>query len=249
MGLLDGKVAIITGAGSAGGQGEAEARRFVAEGARVVVADVDADSASDRAAELGAWALAAHLDVTDEGSWSRLVDETRAWAGRIDVLVNNAGVWLGAGMMDTSLADYQRVIGVNQVGVFLGMRAVVPHMREAGGGAIVNIASAAARRATLPYWGPEDVAHAYSASKWAVRGMSRAAAHELAPYGIRVNSVYPGVIDTPMITGGHERLASHTPLGRLGRPQEVAEVVCFLASDAASYVTGAEVTVDGALTA
>ncbi|WP_220150488.1 glucose 1-dehydrogenase [Gaiella occulta] len=236
-------MAIVTGAASPRGQGAAEARLLAAEGAHVILADVSDAEGEATAAAIGDMADYRHLDVTGETDWS----ETVAWAldryGRLDVLVNNAGVWLAKTIEETSLADYRRVIDINQVGAFLGMRAVVPSMRAAGSGSIVNISSLAGLRGA-------QVPSAYAASKWAVRGMSRQAAAELARDGIRVNTVFPGYVDTGMIDAGHEEIAQRVPLGRrLAAPEEVAEVVVFLASDAARYVTGAEIVVDGAVTA
>lgn len=246
MGRLQDKVAVITGAGSALGQGAAEARLFAAEGMRlVVVADLPASEGKEVAATLGPVGRFWPLDVTDADAWSSMVDRVRSEAGAIDVLVNNAGVWLDKGVVETTPQEFRRVVEINQTGVFLGMHAVAPVMREQASGAIVNICSTAGLKgAGMP--------HAYAASKWAVRGMTLQVAWELAPHGIRVNGICPGVIDTPMIEGGQatlDRLAALIPTGRVGRPEEVAEVVAFLVSDAASYVSGAIVTVDAAFTA
>ena len=243
MGRLDGRVALITGAASARGQGAAEARLLAHEGAFVVLADISDDEGEETARAIGESASYRHLDVTSEADWADVVSWVLEWHGRLDVLVNNAGIWLAKGLEETSLDDYYRVVGINQASVFLGMRAVVPSMRAAERGSIVNISSLAGLRgANVPF--------AYAASKWAVRGMSRAAAAELAPHGIRVNAVFPGYVDTGMIEAGHEEIAQRVPLGRrLGTPEEVAEVVLFLASDASRYMTGGELVVDGAVTA
>lgn len=242
MGALEGRVALVTGAGSDAGQGAAEARLFAREGASVVITDVDDAGGEAVAASIGGAADFVHLDVTDDAGWAAVIARTMSRHGRLDVLVNNAGIWLGKGLRETSAAEYRRVIEINQTGVFLGMRAVAPPMCAARSGAIVNVSSTAGLRgAGMP--------HAYAASKWAVRGMSRAAAHELAAFNVRVNSIHPGVIDTPMIEGGHAELARGVPMGRLGRPEEVAGVVLLLASDAGAYVSGAEIAVDGAVTA
>jgi 3alpha(or 20beta)-hydroxysteroid dehydrogenase len=240
--VLDGRVALVTGAGSAGGQGAAEARRFARAGAYVVVTDVQDAAGRKVAAELDGRGRYRHLDVTREGEWRACVDEILAEHDRLDVLVNNAGMWLDKGVVDTTAEEFRRVIEVNQTSVFLGMHIVAPAMRAARSGSIVNVSSSAGLRgAGMP--------HAYAASKWAVRGMTKAAAHELAPFNVRVNSIHPGVIDTPMIEGGHEALARGVPMGRLGTPEEVADLVLFLAGDGSRYVTGAEITVDGAVTA
>ncbi len=243
MGRLDGRVALVTGAASARGQGAAEARLFAAEGAAVVLTDVRDDEGVETAASIDERAAYRHLDVTSEAGWAETVAWTLERHGRLDVLVNNAGIWFGKGLEETTLDDYRRVVEINQVGTFLGLRAVVPAMKVAGSGSIVNISSLAGLRGT-------NMPLAYAATKWAVRGMSRAAAAELAAHGIRVNAVFPGYVDTGMIDAGHEEIAQRVPLGRrLASPEEIAETVLFLASDEARYVTGAELVVDGAVTA
>jgi 3alpha(or 20beta)-hydroxysteroid dehydrogenase len=243
MGRLDGRVAVITGAASPRGQGAAEARLFAREGAVVVLADVSDKEGEQTAGSIGERASYRRLDVTSEADWAETIAWTLERHGRLDVLVNNAGIWFGKGLDETTLDDYKRVVEINQVGVFLGLRAVLPAMKAASSGSIVNISSLAGLRGT-------NMPLAYAATKWAVRGMSRAAAAELAPHGIRVNAVFPGYVDTGMIDAGHDEIAQRVPLGRrLAAPEEIAETVVFLASDAARYVTGAELVVDGAVTA
>jgi 3alpha(or 20beta)-hydroxysteroid dehydrogenase len=237
-GRLDGKIALITGA--ARGQGAAAARRFVAEGARVIIADVNDDAGKALADELGDAADYRHLDVGSESEWAQVTGEL----DRLDVLVNNAGVLHFSPLPQTTLADYERVIRINQVGCFLGMRSAVPLMRERGG-SIVNVSSVEGL-AAMP------LLVAYSASKFAIRGMTKVAAVELGRHNIRVNSVHPGAIDTDMVRdalGGHD--VDMTPvlkklaIKRAGRPEEVANVVLFLASDESTYCTGGEFSVDG----
>jgi 3alpha(or 20beta)-hydroxysteroid dehydrogenase len=191
-GRLDGKVAIISG--GARGQGAAEARLFAAEGARVVVGDVLDDEGAAVAEEIGDAALYVHLDVTDEAQWAAAVKAAEEAFGPVSVLINNAGILLFQSLHKTTLEDFERVMRVNVTGVFLGMKAVTTSMVEAGGGSIVNVSSTAGLQG-LPYLG------AYVASKWAVRGLSKTAAIDLGQKGIRVNSVHPGGIDTPMVAG------------------------------------------------
>jgi 3alpha(or 20beta)-hydroxysteroid dehydrogenase len=244
MARLDGKVALISG--GARGQGAAEAALVAAEGATVVITDLLDDEGAKTAADIGATYL--HHDVTSEAGWTAVVDEVAARHGRLDVLVNNAGIFRVLPMMMTTEEVYRQVIDVNQVGVFLGMKAVTPTMVEQGSGSIVNISSVAGLRGgggTL----------AYSASKWAVRGMTKVAASELAPFGVRVNSVHPGIIETKMLDeiaqygeGAMEAVVARIPMGRSTGPDDVARLVLFLASDESSYCTGSEFVVDGGMT-
>ena len=241
MGMLDDKVAIITGA--ARGQGAAAAKRFVEEGARVVVADVADDLGKELAEQLGTAAVYRHLDVSVEQEWDTLVGEVMQTYAHLDVLVNNAGVLHFSALPETTLADYERVIRINQIGTFLGLRAASRVM--GAGGSIVNISSVEGV-AGMPY------VVAYTASKFAIRGMTKVAALELGPRGIRVNSVHPGMIDTKMVQdaiGGHEvdvtPVTRKLALQRVGKPEEIAELVLFLASDRSSYSTGSEFIADG----
>ena len=243
MKRFDNKVVLVTGA--ARGQGEAEVRLFHAEGARVVIADVLDDEAARLAAELGEAALAVHLDVADAAQWAAAIETTLARFGRLDVLVNNAGILRWGRLEDMSLEEYLQVIGVNQTGCWLGMKAVLPALKAAGGGAIVNISSVAGIQAI-------GGASAYTASKFAVRGMSKSAALEFGRYNIRVNSVHPGGIDTPMVQTPDRDLDEayrQLPIARIGTPAEVARLVAFLASDEASYCTGGEFAIDGGMMA
>jgi 3alpha(or 20beta)-hydroxysteroid dehydrogenase len=247
MGRLNGKVALITGA--ARGQGAATARRFVEEGAKVIIADINDDEGKSLADELGDAAYFRHLDVSQEDEWPAAVADAANQYSPITVLVNNAGILHFARLTDTSLADYERVIRVNQIGTFLGMRAVVPGMITAGGGSIVNTSSIEGLAAA-------PLLVAYTASKFAIRGMTKAAAMELGDKGIRVNSVHPGMIDTQMlptalggITVDLTRVARKVPLRRVGRAEEIANLIVFLASDESSYCTGSEFVADGGATA
>jgi 3alpha(or 20beta)-hydroxysteroid dehydrogenase len=245
MGRLDGKVALITGA--ARGQGAAAARRFAAEGAKVLIADIIDDEGKALADELGA--AYQHLDVSSEDDWTAAVDRAVEEFGSLTVLVNNAGILHFSELGKTKLADYERVIRVNQIGAFLGMRSVVEPMSRAGVGSIVNVSSVEGL-AGMPFL------VAYTASKFAIRGMTKVAALELGPKGIRVNSVHPGMIDTKMVSdaaGGAEIdtswVGKKVALGRVGQPSEIANLVVFLASDESSYSTGAEFVADGGATA
>lgn len=241
MGQLDDRVILITGASR--GQGAAEARQAVERGATVVLADVDDDAGRVTAAEVGGAYL--HLDVSSAADWRAVVSAIVDDHGRIDGLVNNAGIFVAEGLLDGSEDTFRRIIDVNQVGVYLGMQAVAPVMIDGGGGSIVNISSIAGMR------GHGSIA--YVASKWAVRGMTKSAARQLAPHGIRVNSVHPGAIETDMLHGlGQQtvdRLVGQIPAGRAASAEELGATVMFLLSDDASYVNGAELVVDGALIA
>lgn len=235
------KVFLISG--GARGLGAAQARRIVAEGGRVVVGDVLLDEGARLAAELGQACRFEPLDVTSESQWAAAVAAAEK-LGPLGGLVNNAGVLVMLPMLETTSAEFERVTRVNQLGTFLGMCAVIPALERAGGGAIVNLSSVAGLRGT-----PNAIA--YSASKWAVRGMTKAAALELAPKNIRVNSVHPGPIDTDMmrVRGEEENLtrAQRVPMKRFGTGEEVAAMVLFLLSDESRFMTGSEVAVDGGI--
>jgi 3alpha(or 20beta)-hydroxysteroid dehydrogenase len=235
------RTVIVTGA--ARGIGAACARRLVAEGANVVIADLLADEGKQLAAELGDAALFAELDVTSEAAWQDVVHQAEQAFGPVTGLVNNAGIVHVAPIEQLAEADYRRVIDVNQVGVFLGMKAVIPSMKGVGTGSIVNISSIGGIIAFAGILG-------YVASKWAVRGMTKTAAQELGPHGVRVNSVHPGVVASPM-TADSDRshgMVHQQPLAREADPDEIARLVLFLLSDESSYSTGAEFVADGGFT-
>ena len=227
--------------GGARGLGAAQARLLVAEGARVVIADVLAPEGQALAAELGAACVFQQLDVTSEAQWREAVAMAET-LGPLHGLVNNAGVYKPVPLVDTDAAEFERHTRVNQLGTFLGMRAAVPAFERTGSGAIVNMSSTVALRSA-----PNAIA--YTASKWAVRGMTKAAALELAPKNIRVNSVHPGPIDTDMINVRSReenlRRVRQVPIQRLGTAREVAGVVVFLLSDESVYMTGSELAIDG----
>ncbi|MGK2910982.1 MAG: SDR family NAD(P)-dependent oxidoreductase [Sphingobium sp.] len=244
---LSGKVALITGA--AQGMGEAHARLFIREGASVILTDVNQSKGEALACKLGGKAMFITHDVASAADWANVVALGEARFARITVLVNNAGV-IGPvqGLLDFSEADFLKVCAINQLGVFLGMKAVLPSMIAAGGGSIVNISSIAGMLGTR-----ESSNAAYCASKWAVRGMSKLIAAQHGKDGIRVNSVHPGYILTPMMVAATDAdgggAADAIPLGRMAQPEEVSRVVLFLASDEASFVSGAEHVVDGGMIA
>jgi 3alpha(or 20beta)-hydroxysteroid dehydrogenase len=239
MNRLSGKVAVVTG--GAQGQGSAIARAFVAEGARVFIADVADDLGKALADELGDNARFRHHDVSDEQSWTDLVEEVNATFGPVNVLANNAGILRFGEIATGSLEDVELMWRVNQMGVFLGMRAVVPTMKANGGGSIINASSVEGLAGMAG-------CTAYAATKWAIRGMTKCAAMELGGHGIRANSVHPGMIDTPMtrVHGGDVAMefgASKVPMRRVGHPEDIAPVYVFLASDESGYMNGAELAV------
>jgi len=246
---LEGKVALITGTGR--GQGAAESKLFAKEGAKVVVADVldqEGITVAAEIAEAGGEAIYVHLDVTNEDDWEAAVRETVSNFGKLDILVNNAGIWRRGHVMETSSEQWDDILSVNSKGVFLGTKAVIPEMRKAGGGSIVNISS------TAGLVGSKTSA-AYSASKGAVRIFSKSTAIQYASEGIRANSIHPGPIDTDMgdqvwpDATSRESSISRTALSRIGTADDVAYGVLYLASDEASFVTGSELVIDGGVTA
>lgn len=245
MARLENKVAIVTG--GARGQGAAEARLFASEGATVVLTDVLSAEGEATAAECGGTFM--HHDVSSEEAWERVVADTLEANGRIDVLVNNAGIYHRAKMVDHSLDDFRRLIDINTIGVFLGMRTVAPSMMENESGSIINISSVAGLVGA-----PGSIG--YGASKFAVTGMTKTAAFELARHGIRVNSIHPGMIETDMIhevvsqdQGRLERMAASTPFRRAADPMEIANLALYLASDESSFSSGSEFVADGGVTA
>ena len=239
MSRLEGKVAIITGA--ARGQGEAEARLFVHEGAHVVIADILDAEGEAVAKDLGDDAVFVHLDVRDEQNWADVVASTVERFGHLDVLVNNAAVHHSVKIEDETVEGFERLFRVNLIGTFLGIRTCAPELRRSGQASIVNISSTAG---IVGFRGHG----AYGASKWGVRGLTKVAAIELGPE-IRVNSVHPGAIETDMLPAGDPARFSRLPLRRTGQPEEVAELALFLASDASSYITGGEFVVDAGMVA
>ena len=243
---LEGKVAIISG--GARGMGAAEAKLFAREGAKVIICDVLEDEGRQTEAEInevGGDAVFVKLDVTSQDEWENAVNTAIERFGKLDILVNNAGIIVQSTIEDMTVELWDKVMDVNAKGVFLGTKTAIPHMKEAGGGSIVNISSISG------IVGQDNVNAGYNASKGAVRIFTKAAAVQYAKENIRVNSIHPGPIATPMTAEGRadpERVAltaERTPLGRYGEPEEVANAVLFLASDEASYVTGSEIVVDG----
>ena len=251
MGRLDNKVAFVSGA--ARGMGQSHCRVFAAEGAKVVVADILDDEGAGVAADIGPSAVYQHLDVTSEDEWAAAMDAVMETFGRLDVLVNNAGIAESSPLAELTLESYRRVTEVNQTGVFLGMRAAIGPMTESGGGSIINISSIDG------LIGMNNLT-SYIASKWAVRGMTKTAAMELGTLGIRVNSIHPGFVRTHMGSTDemppeevHEHLevysARMAPIGRAAVPEEISRLALFLASDESSYSTGSEFVADGGFTA
>ena len=244
---LENKVAIISGGSR--GMGAVEAELFVQQGAKVLVGDVRDDEGRALVEKIGADAVYAHLDVTSEDDWAAAVKKVTDRYGKLDILVNNAGVSARGTIEETSVEDWDRVMGINAKGVFLGTRASIPEMRKAGGGSIVNISS------QLGLVGMAESSPQYQSSKGAVRIFTKSAAIQYAPEGIRVNSVHPGPIVTPMTearrsdSAVQQVMVSRIPLGRYGESEDVAHGVLYLASDESSFVTGAELVIDGGWTA
>lgn len=244
MEKLKNKVAILTGA--AGGMGAIHAEEFVKEGAKVVLTDVNVKQGEEVGKKLGENALFVAHDVTKEGDWEKVIKIAEEKFGNVNVLVNNAGIVMTKSIEDLSLAEYEKIIAINQTGTFLGMKSVLASMKKAGGGSIINISSIEGLTGA-------PMISAYTASKFAVTGLTKAAAGEFAPYGIRVNSVHPGVIDTPMIhqedvKDAVRAVIEATPLQRPAHPREISRMLVFLASEEASYSTGSAFVADGGLT-
>lgn len=244
MDRLQDKVAIVTG--GARGMGSATSRIFAAEGAKVIIADVLDEEGEKLAQELRGSTIFCHHDVTDESSWQELTEKAEAEYGKIDVLVNNAGILLFKSIAETEKQEFERVLSVNLVGAFLGIKTVGPRMVTRKKGSIVNISSVDGMK------GANGLA-AYCSSKWGVRGLTRVAAMELGHHGVRVNSVHPGGVDTVMSNPNSapreeiDKNYAHVPLQRIARPEEVARATLFLASDDASYLCGTEIAVDGGM--
>ena len=242
MDRLKDKVAIITG--GAAGMGEAHVRLFVEEGAKVVLTDINADQGQALADELGENTLFIQHDVTDEAGWKTVVAEAEKAYGPVNILVNNAGISPVLSVEHASLEDYMNVVNINQVSVFLGMKHVAASMKKADHGSIINVSSIN---------GLTGGVIGYTDTKFAVRGMTKAAARELAQYNIRVNSVHPGVINTPMVQQSAafeqiQQMVHMIPLKRMSEPNEISQMVLFLASDDSSYSTGSEFIADGGIT-
>jgi cyclopentanol dehydrogenase len=247
MGRLDGKVALITGA--ARGQGETEARLFAREGARVVLTDVLVDLGQRVVVSIrteGGEAMFLQLDVSNSDDWNEVVRHTVQTYDRLDILVNNAGIAQRDGVVETSAEDWDRTMEINAKGVFLGIKYAIPAMLQSGGGSIINISSTSG---IVGFPGGT----AYHSAKGAVRLLTKVTAAEYARRGIRVNSVHPGIIETPMTDNmapaRMQSLLDRTPMGRRGTPLEIAYGVLFLASDESSFMTGAELVIDGGMTA
>jgi 3alpha(or 20beta)-hydroxysteroid dehydrogenase len=238
-GRVEGKVALITG--GARGMGAAHAQALVAEGARVLIGDVLDDEGHAVAEQLGESAHFVHLDVSDEDQWNKAVDAAVSTFGRLDALVNNAGIVKLGGLRGSSVSDWQRVIDVNLTGAYLGMRAAIEPMITGGGGSIVNISSVEGLAGSAHL-------HSYVAAKFGLRGITKSAAVELARHNIRVNSIHPGLVLTPLAAGVTEEFMKPIPMRRGAAPAEVSTFVLFLVSDESAYATGAEFVVDGGLT-
>jgi 3alpha(or 20beta)-hydroxysteroid dehydrogenase len=243
MGRVAGKVALITG--GARGQGAAHARRLTEEGAKVVISDIRDEEGRALAASLGAAASYLSHDVSSEAAWRGVMDAIQAQHGRLDVLVNNAAIIIKEGFQESDAERFERVFRVNTLGTFLGIKYASELMKSGGGGSIINIGSIGSIRASPNFVG-------YASAKWAIKGLNKGAAVQFAKSNIRVNIIHPGIIDTDWIaTQGvtPEMGAAATPLGRVGKPEDIASAVLFLASDESSFITGAELVVDGGVMA
>lgn len=242
MARLENKVAVVTGA--AQGMGESHARTLLKEGAKVVITDLNVEKGQALADELGENALFVAHDVTKEDDWKKVISEAEAAFGPINVLVNNAGISFNKSFADITLDEYMKIVNINQVSVFLGMKYAQPSMAKAEGGSIINVSSIN---------GIVGGAVGYTDTKFAVRGITKAGALEFAKDNIRVNSIHPGVVETPMVTEGDsfeliQQYAKTIPLGRMAQSQDISDLVLFLASDDSRYSTGAEFVVDGGIT-
>lgn len=243
MGQLEGRVAVITG--GAQGQGAAEALLLSSHGAHVVIADVKADKGAGLAERIvsdGGSAEFVNIDVTSQDDWEQIESALRDKWGRLDVLINNAGIAYRFGLMKTSEEDFRKVLSVNLVGPFLSIRTLAPLMRDSGGGSIINIGSAAGMTGHF--------SAAYGSSKWGLRGLTKVAAMEFAPWKIRVNAIHPGIVNTEIVPGDNtfpQAMLSHTPLGRAAEPEDIAPLVLFLSGDGSSLITGSDMTIDGGL--
>lgn len=241
MARLENKIALITGA--AQGMGESHARTLLKEGAKVVITDLNAEKGEVLVKELGENAFFVKHDVTNEDDWKNVISETENKFGPINILVNNAGISFNKSFADITLDDYMKIVNINQVSVFLGMKYVQPSMAKADGGSIINVSSIN---------GIVGGAVGYTDTKFAVRGITKAGALEFAKDNIRVNSIHPGVVETPMVTEGDsyeliQEYAKTIPLGRMAQSQDISDLVLFLASDDSRYSTGAEFVVDGGI--
>jgi 3alpha(or 20beta)-hydroxysteroid dehydrogenase len=243
MERLKNKVAIITG--GARGMGAAHVRLFASEGAKVVFTDLNEEEGRILEKEIGGNVKFIKQDVTDAVSWEKVVEDTEKIFGQVNILVNNAGISINKPLLEITEDEYRKIVDINQVSVFLGTKAVAASMKKSGNGSIVNISSMN---------GLVGGAIGYTDTKFAVRGMTKAAAIQLSPFGIRVNSVHPGVIETPMVTEGDsyeviKKLSKQIPIRRMAKSEEVSNLVLYLASDESSYSTGSEFVIDGGLTA
>lgn len=243
MERLKNKVAIITG--GARGMGASHVRLFASEGAKVVFTDLNEEEGRILEKEIGGNVKFIKQDVTDAASWEKVVEDTEKIFGQVNILVNNAGISINKPLLEITEDEYRKIVDINQVSVFLGTKAVAASMKKSGNGSIVNISSMN---------GLVGGAIGYTDTKFAVRGMTKAAAIQLSPFGIRVNSVHPGVIETPMVTEGDsyeviKKLSKQIPIRRMAKSEEVSNLVLYLASDESSYSTGSEFVIDGGLTA